>query len=71
MSDVEGVHFVRSAKPGKPVRWYVYAWRGKGAPLILKAEGPKRPKLGKAELKAIEQALEESTAHRDAGLLSG
>lgn len=71
MSDVEGVHFVRSAKPGKPVRWYVYAWRGKGAPLILKAEGPKRPKLGKAELAAIDAALEESTAHRDAGLLSG
>ncbi|HEY1605578.1 MAG TPA: tyrosine-type recombinase/integrase [Allosphingosinicella sp.] len=71
MSDVAGVHFVRIATPGKPVRWYVYAWRGKGAPLILKSEGPKRPKLGKAELKAIELALEESTAHRDAGLLSG
>jgi integrase len=71
MSDVEGVHFVRIARPGKPVRWYVYAWRGKRAPLILKSEGPKRPKLGKAELKAIEQALEDSTAHRDAGLLSG
>lgn len=52
---IEGVHFVRSARPGRPVRWYVYAWRG--GPCILKAEGPKKPKLGKAELEAISAAI--------------
>jgi hypothetical protein len=49
--------------------WYVYAWRG--GPCILKGvESPLRPKLGMPELKAISDAREQSTAPRDAGLLS-
>ncbi|MGZ8286655.1 MAG: hypothetical protein ACXW27_08640 [Allosphingosinicella sp.] len=69
-SDVEGVHFVKVAREGKPIRWYVYAWRG--GPAILKGvEGPRRPRLGKNEIEAINAALEESIAPRDAGLLSG
>jgi integrase len=51
---IEGVHFVRAARPGKPVRWYVYAFRG--GPCILKAEGPAKPKLDKAALDALAAA---------------
>jgi hypothetical protein len=69
MSDVEGAHFVRSARPGKPIRWYVYAWRG--GPCILKAEGAKRPTLGKTEIAAIAEACSETRARRDEGVLSG
>lgn len=71
MSDVEGVHFIRAARPGKPIRWYVYAWRGEGAPCIMKAEGPKRPKLDDDALAALREARGDLTARRDAGLLSG
>lgn len=68
--EVEGVHFVKVARKGKPIRWYVYAWRG--GPVILKGgESPKKPKLGKAEIEAINAALSDSIAPRDAGLLSG
>lgn len=71
MSDVEGVHFIRAARPGKPVRWYVYAWRGEGAPCIMKATGPKRPKLDAEALDALREARGGLTARRDQGLLSG
>lgn len=70
---IQGVHFVRSARAGKSPRWYVYAWRG--GPLILKAEGAAKPKLGRAEVAAIAEALERegegARRPRDAGLLSG
>lgn len=59
---IEGVHFVRSVRPGKPIRWYVYAWRG--GPCILKAESPTKPKLGRAELQALSAAIEGSKAVR-------
>lgn len=51
----EGVHFVRSAKAGKPVRWYIYAWRGGprvGEPIEQRA----KPKLTPALIKAIAAA---------------
>lgn len=62
MSDVKGLHFVRKAVPGKPIRWYVFAWRGKGAPCIMKSEGPKRPQLGPAELKALAGLAQDKVA---------
>lgn len=65
---IEGVHFVRSARPGKPVRWYVYAWRG--GPCILKTEGASKPKLGKAEIAAI-AAAHESQKKVKADMLAG
>jgi integrase len=71
MADITGLHFVKAARPGKPIRWYVYAWRGEGAPCIMKAEGPRRPKLGKAELAALKEAQDGLTAPRDSGLTSG
>jgi Site-specific recombinase XerD len=36
-----GLHIVTKKKPGKPIRHYVYAWRG--GPLILKKEGGAKP----------------------------
>lgn len=60
MSDVEGVHFVRKALPGKPIRWYVYAWRG--GPCIMKTIGGNRPKLGKSEIAAIAAAHDANKA---------
>lgn len=57
---IEGVHYVRIAKPGKPIRWYVYAWRG--GPCILKLDSPTKPKLGRAEIAAIAAAHEAQKA---------
>lgn len=37
------IQFIKSARPGKPITWYVYAY--KGGPLVLKAVQPKKPKL--------------------------
>lgn len=54
------VQFIRSARPGKPVTWYVYAWR-KG-PLILKHVGPRKPRLGPAEHAAIARAMADERA---------
>lgn len=52
-----GVHFVKSVRPGKPIKWYVYAWRG--GPQIRAAEQPDKPRLTKADLTAIGDALRE------------
>jgi integrase len=48
---IKGLHTVRIRRPGKPTRWYVYAWRG--GPRILAAVGPKPPQIDAAALKAI------------------
>jgi len=48
---IEGVHFVRAVRKGKPVRWYVYAWRG--GPKIMQAESAGKPKLTKEALEAL------------------
>jgi integrase len=38
-----GLHIVRKPRPGKPVIWYVYAWRG--GPCIHRQEGGGQPKV--------------------------
>jgi integrase len=48
---LDGVHFVRKVKPGRPVVWYVYAWRG--GPRIARRECVRKPKLTPAEEKAV------------------
>lgn len=53
---IRGVHFVRVSRAGKPTRWYVYAWRG--GPVVLKTTGPTRPRLGRAEVGLIKDALD-------------
>lgn len=65
---IKGVHFVRIKRSGKPVRWYVYAWRG--GPLIIKTATEARPKLGRAELGAIKDALDHFQAPEPNNLLS-
>lgn len=49
------VQFIKSARPGKPVTWYIYAWRG--GPLIRKIEQPRKPQLGKADHAAVAAAM--------------
>ncbi|RIA37511.1 phage integrase family protein [Hephaestia caeni] len=49
------VQFIKSARRGKPVTWYIYAFRG--GPLIRKVEQPRKPTLTKADHTAIAAAL--------------
>lgn len=53
------LHYVRKVKPGKPIRWYVYAWRG--GPCIAKRVQVKRPELSAAEMKLAAEKLESSS----------
>jgi integrase len=53
---VESVHIVTSRKPGKPVRHYIYAWRG--GPRIRTVEGGEKPGITQDDVKAIAAALE-------------
>jgi len=57
-----GLHIVSKRAAGKPLRWYVYAWRG--GPLIHKSEGP-RPRI----TAAISDAAAE--ARRTRGTVAG
>jgi integrase len=50
---VAGLHIVSKRKSGKPIRWYVYAWRG--GPVIHKSEGV-RPKITPAITDAAAEA---------------
>lgn len=52
---IKGLHFVAKKRPGKPVRHYVYAWRG--GPLIMTKVGGERPALDAAALAAFQSAL--------------
>lgn len=52
---IKGLYVTNKKKPGKPIRWYVYAWRG--GPLLLKTVGGGRPSMGAAEVKAYGNAV--------------
>lgn len=53
---IEGLHFVRRAATARrPVRWYVYAWRG--GPCIMVADSPKRPNLTRDALATYNEAI--------------
>lgn len=54
------VQFIASRRPGKPVTWYVYAFRG--GPMIMKHVGPRKPRLGPNEHAAVAAALADQTA---------
>lgn len=58
-----GVHFVRAARAGKPIRWYIYAWRG--GPKIRIAEQPAKPRLTRKDVAAIAAAQAEDNAPSD------
>jgi integrase len=63
---IKGVHFVSSKKPGCPIRWYIYAWRG--GPRIQTAVGGPKPKLSPKALLALTQALSDRDRPRTATL---
>lgn len=67
---IKGVHFVRSARRGKPIRWYVYAWRG--GPAIRAVEQVSRPSLSREDVAAIAaaHASDRAPQHTVAGLIS-
>ena len=60
-----GPRILKVARPGKNLRWYVYAWRG--GPLVRVVEQPTRPRLTPAdiariaELQAADRTLPTST----------
>jgi len=54
------VQFIKSARPGKPVTWYIYAWRG--GPLIRKVVQPRKPTLTQADHLAIGAAQADDRA---------
>ncbi len=58
---IAGLHMVKSERPGKPVRWYIYAWRG--GPKIRVAEQPTRPRLTPEDVAAV--AAAQADAHKD------
>lgn len=56
MTNLKGLNWTKVTRPGKPVRWYLYAWRG--GPRIGYHEGPRRPRIGSKELAAYQEALQ-------------
>jgi len=58
-----GVHYVRAKRIGKPIRWYIYAWRG--GPRIRVAEQPERPRLTREDIAAIAAAQAHQEPTRD------
>lgn len=59
-----GLHIVSKRKAGKPLRWYVYAWRG--GPLIHRAEGP-RPRITAEITDAAAEARKAGRAEKGKG----
>jgi len=56
---IKGLHFQKDARPGKPIVWYVYAYRG--GPRIMRHEGPAKPVLDRATVaKLLEVTTEKS-----------
>lgn len=62
---------LKVARVGKPLRWYIYAWRG--GPLIRVAEQPSRPRLTREDIAAIAEKQAEDDKPRDTihGLSTG
>jgi integrase len=50
------LQFIKSARPGKPITWYVYAF--KGGPLVMKAIQSKKPTLTAAAYAKIANAIQ-------------
>lgn len=65
---IERVHFVRTMHSGRPIRWYVYAWRG--GPCIMEVESPNKPKLTEDALKLLNAALIDSRSAKPNTLVS-
>lgn len=55
---IAGLHVVKVKPRGKPLRWYVYAWRG--GPQIGVFEQPTKPSLSPEQVAAVAAAQEEA-----------
>lgn len=64
-----GPHIVTSRKAGRPVRHYVYAWRG--GPQVHVVEGGPKPKLTPALIDAIAKARSERSPTDNRDTISG
>lgn len=62
------VQIIKSARPGKPVTWYIYAWRG--GPFIRKVVSPRKPTLTLADHGAIGAAAADDRRINPALLLA-
>lgn len=62
------IQFIKSARPGKPITWYVYAF--KGGPLVMKAVQPKKPLLTAEAHAQIANAIQAANAPDPTTLLS-
>lgn len=67
---IKGLHIVRKHKPGKPVRWYVYAWRN-GGPLIKTKIGGAKPVIGPDEVAAYHEAVAATRAVKKETIAGG
>lgn len=65
---IAGLHFVRKRTQGRPICWYVYAWRG--GPRVMRVESPTKPKLTPEALDRIIQ-VQERLRHAQRGTLGG
>ncbi len=65
---IKGIYVTNKRQPGKPVRWYVYAWRG--GPQLMTKVGGGRPTLGPDEITKYRDILAQYAAER-ANLLAG
>ena len=69
---IEGIHIVRAGgrKPGEPVRWYIYAWRG-GPRIHSQTGGCKPQRLTPAAQRAFDEAVKARGKSRtNTGLLA-
>lgn len=64
-----GLHIVKKMRPGKPVRWYVYAWRG--GPQILMKEGGPKPAITAAMTDAAAAKRSERPAEPEVDTIAG
>jgi integrase len=58
VTNIKGLNWTKvlPRKPGQPIRWYLYSFRG--GPRIGYHEGPRRPRIGVKELAAYQLAIQ-------------
>lgn len=62
------IQFIKSARPGKPITWYVYAF--KNGPLVMKAVQPKKPSLTAEAHAKVADAIQAANSPDPTTLLS-
>ncbi|WP_447727242.1 tyrosine-type recombinase/integrase [Sphingomonas koreensis] len=62
------VQFIKSARKGKPVTWYIYAWRG--GPRVRTVVSPRKPTLTPADHARIGQLAASDRSHDPALMIA-